>query len=103
MRCVSCGNPATELYPLTGAAMCKRHADAIRLQVVRLVEDTETIVKHLAAGYLPEMRGHDEAMLRRIVDQEIDETERVEMRLHLTARKIAAHTALEERHALTVA
>lgn len=103
MRCASCGNEAKEIYPLTNTPLCWRHAGALRKAVVMLVEDTETIVKHLAAGYVPEMRQHDEGMLRRIADQEIDETERVEIRLHLTARKIAAHAVLSESHAFAVA
>lgn len=103
MNCASCGEQATEIYPLTGAPMCPRHAGALRRSVITLIEDAETIVKHLSASYLPEMRGHDLAMLRRIVDQEIPDEERVEVRLHMTARKIAAHTALEERLAYAVA
>jgi hypothetical protein len=103
MACVSCGKPAAEINPLTNAPMCKRHADAVRLQVTRLAEDAESIVKTLAAGFLPEMRQHDLGMLRRIMEQEIDETERIDMRLYLTARKIAAHTALEESIAYVVA
>lgn len=103
VRCTSCGKPATGIYELTGAPLCGRHMASLRRNIVTLIEDTDQIVKRLAQGYLPEMREHDESMLRRITDQEIDVSERVELRMHLTARKIAAHVALDEKHALVVA
>jgi len=103
VRCSSCGNPATEIYTVTGTPLCYRHMGAIRRNTVALIEDTDLIIKRLAASYLPEMREQDEGVLRRISDQEIDPAERVELRLHLVARKVAAHAALGERTAMVVA
>lgn len=103
MRCATCGKPAKDIYPLTGAPLCALHLGALQRANVTLGEDIETLIKHLALGYLPEMRSQDVLMLRRIVDQDSDPDERIEMRLHLTARRIAAHIALEERDAVYAA
>jgi hypothetical protein len=103
MRCAKCDRTATHIYPLTGAAVCGNHAAALRNAAVTLIENAEQIVARLAASYLPEMREHDLGMLARIVDQVIPDDERVDIRIHLAARKAAAHVALEERRALIVA
>lgn len=102
-RCEKCHREAVTIYPLTGIQVCRRHASDLRRAAITLMDNAEEMVTRMAAGYLPEMRDHDLSMLRRIVEQEIGDDDRVDVRIHLLARKAAAHVAMEERCSVVVA
>lgn len=103
MRCAKCEREATRTHPQTGAALCGRHGKVFTDAVNILMTNADQMVTHLAAGYLPEMRSHDASVLQRVMDTIVSDDDRFELKLHLAARKVAAHIVLEERSATIVA